>query len=477
MKRSASQRLWPRSTSLATRIATAAVTAIAVATSASAQFGQPAPTAFENAQVIIGDGTIIENATLIVQGGTIAAVAPTGDFEVPERTRKIDLSGMTITPGFIDAYGAIGNTGSAGSRADHRAIDAFDPYAIDTIKDTLARGVTTIYLPARGSRGLTGLGSVIRLTDNPGDSFGSALVEESALCINLGSSDNVVQRLNTFNDVRKSFKSAKAYRESLEAYEADLEEYEEKLTERVKKEKADEEKKESGNGKADEESKNGNGKNGNGNGKDKKEEEIKKPQEPRRNAAAEIILKAIDGELQVRITAWNNEDIYNALEFADEYNLKIILESAGESRLLAAGIAEADIPVVLDYASNRTTDQRETNRRLNDNIASLDDHNITWVLGSGATGIGGRFLWQNAQLAMQSQPDDSNRSAIQLITQDAAKLLNIDNQTGTLARGRAADMVIWSGDPSEPGSHVQQVYVDGRVAWDREKDLKRKVVK
>jgi imidazolonepropionase-like amidohydrolase/Tol biopolymer transport system component len=48
------------------------------------------------------DGGVIENGTILIDGNRIQAVG--ADIEVPEGARMVDGSGMTITPGFIDAH-------------------------------------------------------------------------------------------------------------------------------------------------------------------------------------------------------------------------------------------------------------------------------------------------------------------------------------------------------------------------------------
>ena len=48
------------------------------------------------------DGGVIENGTILIDGNRIAAVG--ADVEVPEGARVVDVTGHTITPGFIDSH-------------------------------------------------------------------------------------------------------------------------------------------------------------------------------------------------------------------------------------------------------------------------------------------------------------------------------------------------------------------------------------
>jgi imidazolonepropionase-like amidohydrolase len=51
--------------------------------------------------------------------------------------------------------------------------------------------------------------------------------------------------------------------------------------------------------------------------------------------------------------------------------------------------------------------------------------------------------------------------ALAAITSGPAKAIGLGGEIGSLAPGRRADVVIWSGDPLDPRSAAEQVYIDG----------------
>ena len=53
------------------------------------------------------------------------------------------------------------------------------------------------------------------------------------------------------------------------------------------------------------------------------------------------------------------------------------------------------------------------------------------------------------------------------ITKNPAKSLGILDQTGTLDKGKDADVVIWSGNPFSIYTKAEQVYIDGALAFDK----------
>jgi imidazolonepropionase-like amidohydrolase len=72
--------------------------------------GAPA-TIFDNARLIVGDGTTIERGSLVVQDGRISAVGASGAVNAPRGAAHVDLTGKTVMPGLINAHVHIGYEG------------------------------------------------------------------------------------------------------------------------------------------------------------------------------------------------------------------------------------------------------------------------------------------------------------------------------------------------------------------------------
>jgi imidazolonepropionase-like amidohydrolase len=53
------------------------------------------------------------------------------------------------------------------------------------------------------------------------------------------------------------------------------------------------------------------------------------------------------------------------------------------------------------------------------------------------------------------------------VTSAPARALGLGDRIGTVATGRNADIVIWSGDPFSIYTHADQVFIDGALAYDR----------
>ena len=78
---------------------------------------------------------VIENADIVVRDNRIVAVGPRGSMDVPADARIIDVTGKTVTPGFVDTHAHVW-----ASWGVHR--DQLWMYAAN-----LAYGVTTVRDP------------------------------------------------------------------------------------------------------------------------------------------------------------------------------------------------------------------------------------------------------------------------------------------------------------------------------------------
>lgn len=65
----------------------------------------------------------------------------------------------------------------------------------------------------------------------------------------------------------------------------------------------------------------------------------------------------------------------------------------------------------------------------------------------------------------------SEEDALKMVTINPAKMLHVDNKTGSIKVGKDADLVIWSDNPLSIYAKAEKTMVDGIIYFDREKDL------
>ena len=81
----------------------------------------------------------------------------------------------------------------------------------------------------------------------------------------------------------------------------------------------------------------------------------------------------------------------------------------------------------------------------------------------------GRRLNQEAAKAVQFG-GVSEEDAWKFVTLNPAKMLHLDKQTGSVAKGKDADLVLWSANPLSVYARAEFTFVDGIRFFDRADD-------
>ena len=69
----------------------------------------------------------------------------------------------------------------------------------------------------------------------------------------------------------------------------------------------------------------------------------------------------------------------------------------------------------------------------------------------------------------------SENDALRWLTYNPAWSLGLQDEIGTLERGKRADVVVWSHNPFSVYSRAERVYIDGALVYDRNDPAQRPV--
>ena len=64
----------------------------------------------------------------------------------------------------------------------------------------------------------------------------------------------------------------------------------------------------------------------------------------------------------------------------------------------------------------------------------------------------------------------SEEDALKMVTLNPAKLLHMDDRTGSLKVGKDADVVVWSDHPLAVKARAEQTIIEGTVYFDKDRD-------
>ena len=135
-----------------------------------------------------------------------------------------------------------------------------------------------------------------------------------------------------------------------------------------------------------------------------------------------------------------------------------MLSGAIEGWQVAAAIAAAGVPVIME--PNRDIPSFDGLGARLDNVTLLRQAGVKVVIAQGDPG-GERSLRYAAGNAVRNGV--SWDDALKMITVWPAEAFGLA-QYGTLAPGKVANVVIWSGDPFEFSSAADQVFIRGQDA-------------
>jgi imidazolonepropionase-like amidohydrolase len=176
-------------------------------------------------------------------------------------------------------------------------------------------------------------------------------------------------------------------------------------------------------------------------------------------ADLEALIPVVEGRLPLIATVNRASDIRALLRLAREEHLKLILSGAEEGWKVAAEIAAAGVPVLV----NPLDDRPETFEGLGatmDNAGRLAAAGVTVALEASEAG---------AHRARETRYGAGNAvahgmsydAALAAITINPARIFGVADASGSLEVGKDADVVIWTGDPFEPLSQPTAVFIRG----------------
>jgi imidazolonepropionase-like amidohydrolase len=159
-------------------------------------------------------------------------------------------------------------------------------------------------------------------------------------------------------------------------------------------------------------------------------------------------------------------DIRQTLEFAMREKLRIAILGAAEGWRVAADLAAAKVPVIIDALEDLPGSFDSIGATL-ENAARLHKGGVrvAFTLGSADEPYNVRKIRQAAGVAVANGlPWDA---ALAGLTSVPAEIFSVNDRCGAIERGRRADLVLWSGDPLEVTSLPERVFIDGQLQPDR----------
>lgn len=383
----------------------------------------------KNARILTMEGKTVENGWILTKNGKIVSVEPS-ERPLPAAEECIDAEGGWLLPGLIDAHshiglyedslgfeGADGNEDTDPATPQLRALDGVNPMDA-AFREAAEAGVTTV-LVSPGSANPIG-GQIVAMKTAGRRVDDMAIRAPAAMKFALGENpkgvyhdkdETPVTRMATAAIIREALFQAQEYRTRKEKAAVDPD--------------------------AD---------------------------EPDFDMKNEALLPVLRGEIAAHFHAHRDDDIFTALRICNEFNLKPVIVHGTAGHLIADHLAADGVPVISGpFMTDRSKPEL---KHLTDRAPGL------LVQGGVLTAITVdhpefplRLLMEAARLAVRAGLPEEE--ALRAVTINAARIAEIDARVGSLAAGKDADCVLYSGNPFDYKTVVKAVLCNGNVIYRR----------
>jgi imidazolonepropionase-like amidohydrolase len=392
-------------------------------------------TLIRNATILTAAGPELRGASILLTDGKITAVG--SQVNAPAGAVVVDGTGKFVTPGIIDAHSHLGVYPAPGTPSVSDGNEATDPNTAQVwaehsfwpqdpqIPLAIAGGITVIQALPGSANLIGGRSATLRLIPArtvqemkyPGAPYGVKMAcGENPKRVYGEKTDGPSTRMGNIAGDRAAFAKAEKYRREWDAWLA------------------------------------------------KKEDEV-----PERDLQLETLAEVLRGKAFIQNHCYRADEMAQMLDLAREFGIRIrAFHHATEAYKVADLLARDSVAAAVwaDWWGFKM----ESLDGIPQNAALLEQAGARAIIHSDSE-EGIQRLNQEAAKAMYAGRNAginiTREQAIRWLTINPAWALGIDSTTGTLEAGKAADVVVWSGDPFSVYSKAERVYNEGRLVFDR----------
>lgn len=375
-----------------------------------------------NAKIYTLEDKIIENGFILIENEKIKSV---GEMtSVPTYSGETrDLKGSVIIPGLIDVHTHLGgqedSLGFEGSDINEmtnpitpsmRILDGTNPHD-RAFSETRLAGVTCVAISPGSANPI---GGQISLVKTAGNTIDEMMVDpfiamkfafgENPKRVYNNRKQTPMTRMGTASLIREALQKAKDYYEAV-----------------------------------------------------KKSETDKDAKRPEFNMNNEALMPLFQKKATAHMHAHRADDIATAIRIAEEFKLDYVLVHATEGHLIPELTADKKLILGPLFTDRSKPELRNLTAKA---PKIMKDHGATFAMTTDHPVVPLSYIKHIALICIDQglEPMDALKS----ITIDAAKIIEFDNQIGSIKEGKDADLVVLSGEYFDYTTKVQTVFINGK---------------
>jgi imidazolonepropionase-like amidohydrolase len=380
---------------------------------------------FKNATVWTSeDAGILENADILVKNGKIAKI---GKDLSAGGAKVIDATGKHVTAGIIDEHSHIAalaiNEAGHNSTAEVKMEDVVDPEHMGIYR-SLAGGVTSLQLLHGSANPIGGRSAILKL--KWGEEAAGLIYDNSPKFIKFALGENVKQ--SNWGSRSRFPQTRMGVEQVFMNYFQRAKEYDTK----------------------------------------------KKTSEPYRyDEEMEVLAEIINGERFISCHSYVQSEINMMMKVAEKFGFRV-----NTFTHILEGYKVADIMAEHGVGAGTFSDWWSYKFEVNDaipyNAAIMQKQGVTVAINSDDREMIRRLNQEAAKTVKYGGM--SELEAWKMVTINPAKLLHLDDRTGSIKVGKDADLVLWSGHPMSIYTKAEKTMIEGVTYFDLEMDKKQREV-
>lgn len=364
-------------------------------------------------------------ADILVEDGKIRKISPVLDEETIKQAEILDVTGLQVYPGFVEAHCHLGldGYGIGFEGADYNevtdsltpqlsAIDGINPQD-ETIRLAMEGGVTCVAAGPGSSNVLGGTFAVYKTVGKRIDDM--VVKEKAAMKCAFGENpkscykdkDNY-SRMGIASNLRIMLARTREYMEKQEAAGQDI--------------------------------------------------LRRPPYDPK----LEALIPVLKGELPLKAHVHQANDIYTAIRIAKEFHTGLALDHCTDGSLIADDLAREGYSIAVGPSFGHATKFELKNNSFS-TPGELARAGCQVSIITDSPVVPQQYLALCAGLAINSGMDEFE--ALKAITIHAAKHIGVEKRVGSLEIGKDADFVIAAGNPMVSDTRIAYVLIDGRITF------------
>ncbi|MEC7755573.1 MULTISPECIES: amidohydrolase family protein [Roseivirga] len=372
--------------------------------------------ALTNAKIYTVTNGIIENGTVVINNGIIEAVG--ANVQIPNDAEVIDCGGKEIYPGMIDGGTTLGlaEIGSIAEANDYReygeltpqmqALTAVNPNSV-AIPVTRVSGVTTVWTMPQGGF-LPGTAAAINLFGYTPDQMYAG---QRGIVMNYPST-GAGRRWRRLSEDELKKRQERALKQVNDTWD--------KAELYAKLQNAD---------------------------------------DLRNYPEIEALVPVVKGEMPLFIEVNAAEDILNAIEWVKKRGYKkVILTGVSEGWRVADEIAKAGLPVITGPVQAIPTRESDNYDAAYANPGIMSKAGVKVALRTMESENVRNLPYHAGFAAAYGM---GREEALKAITINAAEILGISDQVGSIEVGKKANIFVATGDPFETATKITDLFIDG----------------